>query len=447
MDTFFEENPQTAKKIIQKALTAQQARAAAKKARELTRRKSVFESSILPGKLADCSDQDPAKTELYLVEGDSAGGSAKQGRDRFTQAVLPLKGKIINVEKARMDRVLSNNEIKDLITAVGAGIGEEFAPNKVRYHKVIIMTDADVDGAHIRILLLTFFFRHMLPLINNGYLYVAQPPLYKAKVGRSERYLKDDSELKEFLFHWANEHVALQVNGKAIDGQELKKLQEKLLEYANEIEKLGHHFELSTAHTQELVSFLHKIDFLNKKQSNKEIVDLMKKEFTTYSITGLQEESLEDENAIEATTVRQVLVFKEGKKTWEVPVRFFDSEETDLTLGLYKSVSMLEDSEWVLSASGKVGEKRGVGALRLSQTIVKAGKSIMTIQRYKGLGEMNPDQLWETTMDPATRTLLQVTIEDALKADQWFTSLMGDAVEDRKAYIERHAHFVRNLDI
>lgn len=447
LDTFFEENPQIAKKIIQKALTAQQARAAAKKARELTRRKSVFESSILPGKLADCSDQDPAKTELYLVEGDSAGGSAKQGRDRFTQAVLPLKGKIINVEKARMDRMLSNNEIKDLITAVGAGISGEFDPAKVRYHKIIIMTDADVDGAHIRILLLTFFFRHMLPLIEKGYLYVAQPPLYKVKVGRAERYLKDDSELKTFLFDWAHEHVSLQVNGKGIDGDKWKELLDQLLAYANELEKLGHHFELSTLHTQELVSFLQKIDFLNKKQPLQEVVDLMKQEFSDYDISGLREESLEDENAVESTTVRPVLVFREGKRTWEVPVRFFGSEETACVLKLYGPVAGLEDTEWLLKASGRVGEKKGLGALRLSQAIVRAGKSLMTIQRYKGLGEMNPEQLWETTMDPATRTLLQVSIEDALKADQWFASLMGDAVEDRKAYIERHAHFVRNLDI
>jgi DNA gyrase subunit B len=261
LDSFYEENPTIAKKIIQKAVSAQMAREAAKKARDLTRRKSVFESSVLPGKLADCSDQDPAKTEIYIVEGDSAGGSAKQGRDRFTQAVLPLKGKIINAEKARLDRILSNNEIKDLVTAIGAGIGDEFKFEKTRYHKVVIMTDADVDGAHIRILLLTFFFRHMIPLIEHGYLYIAQPPLYKVKVGKSERYLKDESEFKQFLFDWAGDQAVLAMDGKSVQGAEWKKLLGQLLEYANDVERFGRHFEISTQHSHELVTFLHSIDW------------------------------------------------------------------------------------------------------------------------------------------------------------------------------------------
>jgi DNA gyrase subunit B len=447
LDSFFEENPIIAKKIIQKAVLAQRARDAAKKARELTRRKSVLETSILPGKLADCSDQDPAKTELYLVEGDSAGGSAKQARDRFTQAVLPLRGKIINAEKARMDRILSNNEIKDLITAVGAGISEEFNAEKVRYHKVIIMTDADVDGAHIRILLLTFFFRHMEPLIGNGYLYVAQPPLYKVKVGRAERYLKDDSELKKFLFDWAHENISMTIGKKIFSGDEWKNLLKNLLLYANELEKFGNHFELSTIQGHEIAAFLNKIGWLKERRSTEELVGELKKFFPNYEIKHVKEESLEDEHALEATTTREILVFAENKRSWEVPIKLFESEETMILLSLYEPIEVLEGSDWKIVGGGKVGERTNRGALKLSQEIVKAGKSLMTIQRYKGLGEMNPEQLWDTTMDPGTRTLLKVTIEDALKADQWFTSLMGDAVEDRKAYIEKHAHFVKNLDI
>jgi len=447
LDTFFEENPAIGKKILLKAITAQQARAAAKKARELTRRKTVLDSSILPGKLADCSDQDPSKTELYIVEGDSAGGSAKQGRDRFTQAVLPLKGKIINSEKARMDRVLSNNEIKDLITAIGAGIGDEFNVEKIRYGQVIIMTDADVDGAHIRILLLTFFFRHMQPLIDNGNLFIAQPPLYRVKVGRAERYLKDDSELKKFLFDWAREHISPEIEEKSLEGEKWSTLVDQLLAYVNELETLSNHFELSPSQGAELIAFLKNIGWERGKFTEREIFDRLTKFFADYKISGMEEGSLEDANALEAKTVRPVFVFKHGKKTWEVPLKLFESDETATVFALYGPLASLEKSEWKLRVGGKVGEKRGAGLIGLSNMIIKLGKSLMTIQRYKGLGEMNPEQLWETTMDPESRTFLQVTIEDALKADQWFTSLMGDAVEDRKAYIERHAHFVKNLDV
>ena len=445
LDTFFEENPNIAKKILQKAMMAQQARAAAKKARELTRRKSVFESAILPGKLADCSDQDPAKTEIYIVEGDSAGGSAKQGRDRFTQAVLPLKGKIINAEKARMDRILSNNEIKDLITAIGTGIGAELRIDKTRYHKIIIMTDADVDGAHIRILLLTFFFRHMPQLIENGYLYVAQPPLYKVKVGKKERYLKNESELKTFLFDWAYENANVVIDGKEVLSDDWKKLLDQLLAYANELEKFGTHFELSSAHSHELAVCLKNIGWEKGKFSRREMFNMLKDYFKDYEITGLSEENLDDENALEATTKRVLFTFRHGKKVWEVPSRLFDSEETTKFVSAYAPISHLDNAKWSMTIKSKSAENEGI--LSLSSSIVKAGKSLMTIQRYKGLGEMNPDQLWETTMDPATRTLLQVSVEDALKADQWFASLMGDVVQDRRDYIEKHAHFVKNLDV
>ena len=448
-DAFFEENPSIGKKILNKSITAHQARAAARKARELTRRKNVLESSVLPGKLADCSEADPAKTEIYIVEGNSAGGTAKQARDRATQAVLPLRGKIINAEKARFDKLLSNNEIKDLITAIGAGIGnDEFDTAKVRYHKIIIMTDADVDGAHIRILLLTFFFRHMLPLIEKGYLYVAQPPLYKAKVGKTERYLKDESEFKKFLFDWAKTHSVLHVDGQIFKDKSWSDLLSKVLAYVGKIEKLSNNFEVSVVHSHELIKFLNHIQWQKNEYSRQEIVDKLQEYFGQYEISGLRAETVESENIVEGVAhTKAVLTFKEQKKTWEVPLKFFESEETAHLLKDYKTINLLDKTEWNLKFGEKSLEPSASGVLRLCDEIIKAGKSLMTIQRYKGLGEMNPEQLWETTMDAEKRTLLQVTIEDALKADQWFTSLMGDAVEDRRLYIERHAHFVKNLDI
>jgi DNA gyrase subunit B len=447
LDTYFEENPNIAKKIIQKAVLAQQARTAAKKARELTRRKTALESAVLPGKLADCSDADPAKTELYIVEGDSAGGSAKQARDRATQAILPLRGKIINVEKARLDKMLSNNEIKDLITAVGAGIGNnDFNAEKVRYHKIIIMTDADVDGAHIRILLLTFFFRHMKPLIENGYLYVAQPPLYKVKVGKKEQYLQTDTELSQFLFDWAEENSTLEINKTKFEGNDLKNLFNSVFKYQKELYNFSSNIELASKNSHELIEFLHSIDWLNKKQDMQEIITLLKGHFSKYKITGLEQKDIEDEMAGEEDVKpKAFLTFKEMKREWQVPVSFFEAEETEKLITLFQPIKQLEDTIWTLTVKNKENKDKGI--LNIFETIMSSGKALMTIQRYKGLGEMNPEQLWETTMDPAKRSFLQVTIEDAVKADQWFTSLMGDVVEDRRNYIEKHAHFVKNLDI
>ena len=427
---------------------AQQARTAARKARELTRRKTAFESSVLPGKLADCSDTDPAKTELYLVEGDSAGGSAKQGRDRFTQAILPLKGKIINVEKARLDKMLSNNEIKDLITAIGAGISEEFNAEKARYHKIIIMTDADVDGAHIRILLLTFFFRHMHPLIENGYLYIAQPPLYKAKVGKRERYLKDDTELKKFLFDWATDHTVLTINKKAYTETEFGALLKDLLKYDKELTKAANHTELPMQNCHELIEFLRSIEWEPKKYEMQEIVNKLQEHFPHYTISGILNNRLESETEVEGEVhLKEIITFKELKKAWEVPVKFFKSKETAKVLDAYEPVAQLNKVEWSLTVPKKDEPIIQSGVLELSNTVVTSGKALMTIQRYKGLGEMNPEQLWETTMDPKNRQFLQVTVDDAMEADQWFTSLMGDDVTDRKAFIEKHAHFVQNLDV
>ena len=448
-DTYFEENPNIAKKIIQKAVLAQQARSAAKKARELTRRKTALESSILPGKLADCSDTDPAKTELYIVEGDSAGGSAKQARDRAIQAILPLRGKIINVEKARLDKMLSNNEIKDLITAIGAGIGnDEFNAEKVRYHKVIIMTDADVDGAHIRILLLTFFFRHMKPLIDNGFLYVAQPPLYKAKVGKREQYLQNDSELNEFLFDWAKENSTLVIDKKNFEQSDITNIFDSMLKYYKELSNFSNVLELQTKNSHELISFLHSINWKIKRPDMQEIITQLNGHFPNYEITGFEETDVEDEMAGEENPKpKAFLTFTENKKAWQIPLSFFEAEETEKLIDLFTPISQLETSEWKLTIKNKELDGKQKGMLAFFNTIVNSVKSLMTIQRYKGLGEMNPEQLWETTMDPVKRSFLRVTIDDAIKADQWFVSLMGDDVKDRKSYIEKHAHFVKNLDV
>jgi len=450
LDAFFEENPTIAKKILQKAFLAQQARTAAKRARELTRRKSELEMSVLPGKLADCSEEDPSKTELYIVEGDSAGGSAKGGRDRFTQAVLPLRGKIINVEKTRLDRILANNEIKDLITAIGAGVGNtECNPDKARYHKIAIMTDADVDGAHIRILLLTFFFRYMLPLVERGYIYIAQPPLYKVKLGKSEKYLKDESEFKGFLFGWMAGNATVKVAGKALDASGMGHLLQDLLKYDEELDRVSNQIEATRHHTHELIMFLKEIGWKLGALSEQEIVEKLTQHFTHYHIESVREIPVEEVMALEGDvkTSKSAVTFKEQKKEWEIPLRFFSSEETAKLAVLYEPLVQIDQQQWTLAMNGKDAESEGKGVLLLDDRIIATAKSLMTIQRYKGLGEMNPEQLWETTMDPARRRLLQVSIEDALKADQWFASLMGEDVEDRRSYIEKHAHFVKNLDV
>jgi DNA gyrase subunit B len=448
LDTYFEENPTTAKKILQKAVLAQQARSAAKRARELTRRKSELGTSVLPGKLADCSEEDASKTELYLVEGDSAGGSAKQGRDRFTQAVLPLKGKIINVEKTRLDRILANNEIKDLITALGCGVGnDECQPEKVRYHKTLIMTDADVDGSHIRILLLTFFFRYMRPLIDKGYLYIAQPPLYKVKVGRTERYLKDESEFRGFLYDWAKNGACLTMNGTELSSDSWHALLQGMRLYEEELERFTKMLEVSTHHSHELIVFLQKLNWKLGAFTTEELVEKMHAAFPQYTISFKQEAAVEAPIDGAAVAVKEIVIFKQLKSSWEVPARFFQSEETEKLLSLYETIKQLENNEWSFAVQGKEPVATTTGVLTLCGLIGKTAKSLMTILRFKGLGEMNPEQLWETTMDPAKRQIIQVTIDDAIKADQWFCSLMGEEVEDRRNYIEKHAHFVRNLDV
>lgn len=440
LDTFFEENPAIVKKIIQKAELAQRAREAAKKARELTRRKTVLEGFILPGKLADCSEENPALTELFIVEGDSAGGSAKSGRERTIQAILPLRGKILNVEKSRLDKILSNEEIKALISATGCGIGEEFNINKIRYHKIILMTDADVDGSHIRTLLLTFFFRYMQPLIEKGYLYVAQPPLYKAKIGKKEQYLKDETEFRSFLFEWAQENLSLTINDKTIEDSVWQQLLKDIKVYENALEKICTSFQLSDSDGHKLLLFLSEHS-VTSETSVTQLESQLKKYFKNYSIQHAARPYADNPELF-----KQWFIFEILNKTWEVEKDFFTSEMVAPLLQLLEPLALVKDS-WKLQTKEKTRSIEGAGLHKLTSALYAISKPYLHIQRYKGLGEMNAEQLWETAMDPACRSLLQVSIQDALEADSWFATLMGDDVSGRKEFIEKNGRFVKNLDV
>ncbi len=466
LDTFFEENPSVAKKIILKAEMAKRARDAAKRARDLTRRKSALESTILPGKLADCSNEDPTTTELFIVEGDSAGGSAKQARDRFTQAILPLKGKILNVEKARLDKMLANEEIKALISAVGCNIEnpEEFNHEKARYHKIILMTDADVDGSHIRTLLLTFFFRYMKPLIELGYLYIAQPPLYKVKIGKQSQYLSDDASLKLFIFDWAKNNLALDVAGKIYADQDWKNLLDDLIKYEEKNHEISINFNLEYKYCHQLTLFateqkdIATDPALLIKQLQPYFADfqislqtptITQAEVVSACDFSLPDETIESEEVVKVKVhgSEQILNFTKSNITWTLSLNFFNSEIIDKLVALAAPLLLLEKKQWSLSQGHKEKNIQDQGILKLSQAIGTFSKPHMYIQRYKGLGEMNPDQLWETAMDPVTRLLLQVKIEDGFEADAWFSNLMGDSVLGRKQFIEDRGKFVRNLDI
>ena len=326
LDSFFEENPSIIKKILQKAEVAKRAREAAKKARDLTRRKTVLESAVLPGKLADCTNEDPSQTELFIVEGDSAGGSAKQGRNRNNQAILPLKGKILNVEKARLDRILSNEEIKSLIAAVGTGIGNEFDVAKTRYHKVILMTDADVDGAHIRTLLLTFFFRYMKPVIESGYLYIAQPPLYKAKIGRKEQYLKDDKAFKQFLFDWAREQTELKIDGKLVDEKAWHQFLNDLEQYDELLTQVSPRFKVGYGQCAKLISAMQAHPWKDHGNLD-ELVENLKRTFKEYEITIGDSEPIESiDESIQKPTPAYI-IFTVRNISWKVPIVFFTASE------------------------------------------------------------------------------------------------------------------------
>ncbi len=447
---FLVENPQEAKAIATKVIEAARAREAARKARDLTRRKSALDLAGLPGKLADCQEEDPSKSELFIVEGDSAGGSAKQARDRRTQAILPLKGKILNVEKARFDRMLSSTEVATLITALGCGIGpEEYDPNKLRYHRIIIMTDADVDGSHIRTLLLTFFFRQMPEFIERGYVYIAQPPLYKVKKGKQEQYVKDDEALNNLLIESALDEAALFVGADSkapLADTEFKGL---VHEYQQLMSIIQH--RLSKRYPQQILETLLESESLDETRlSDRAFMEKFSK-------------SLEEKlNALTLGTVRYHfdLVEDTERHFWQ-PKAVVTSHGADHNLLISKDLFLSADYRRMAGLASnlhnllnpgayiKRGDKQAtVATFRdvVSWLLVEAKKG-QTISRYKGLGEMNPDQLWDTTMNAETRRLLQVNVEDAVAADKLFTTLMGDEVEPRRAFIEANALAVVNLDV
>jgi DNA gyrase subunit B len=435
---FLEENPSVAKRIVLKSIEAARAREAARKARDLTRRKGALDSAGLPGKLAECQERNPEKCELYLVEGDSAGGSAKQGRDRSFQAILPLRGKILNVEKARLDKTLASEQIRNIIAALGTGVGaDDFDITKLRYHRIILMCDADVDGSHIRTLLLTFFYRQMKELIERGHLYIAQPPLYKAKLGKTERYLKDDQAMDAFVMERAAENRKLRLPaGAEIEGAKLIRVVERMIAAS----KL--------------------LDLIQRKGTPRDVAELLVrgevKDAEAFTDKARLVEVIKPLRDVGAEVILEKdeehgtfdIVYQHGQpgQTREVRVgdNFVASPEYKALYSTYEEIREYGRGPWTVVDGGEtVLDTRE----NLVTHILNEGKRGVTVQRYKGLGEMNAEELWETTMNPATRTLLQVKLEDEEVAENIFTTLMGDAVEPRRLFIEENALNVRNLDI
>jgi DNA gyrase subunit B len=448
LGAYLEENPAVARKVGEKGLNAARAREAARRARELTRRKGVLDSTSLPGKLADCQEKDPALSEIYIVEGDSAGGSAKQGRDRKNQAILPLKGKILNVEKARFDKMLASDEIKVLITALGAGIGvEEFDIAKLRYHKIVIMTDADVDGAHIRTLLLTFFYRQMVQIIERGYLYIAQPPLFKVKRGKTERYIKDESRMEDFLLDLAAEDMELfsTEQNAWLNGERLTNTLKKLVQFEKTLGK----FKRKRLDVMVLRAVLQDKAFnksyLKDAEKLKTVCATVETFLKQYHPKTQTECAIEQDEEHQALRLRIDTRFNAVHSSIVFDENFVTTPEFRELQSLSPAILGLGGTSYTVREKGE--EKLFIDTGKLVHYILELGKKGLAIQRYKGLGEMNPEQLWQTTMDPAKRTFLQVTIEDVVKADEIFTILMGDQVEPRRAFIQRHALEVKNLDV
>ena len=470
LGAYLEENPAVAKRIVNKAIDAARAREAARKARDLVRRKGALDNSALPGKLADCQERDPSRSEIYIVEGESAGGSAKQGRDRRFQAILPIKGKILNVEKARFDKMLGSDEIKTMIAALGCGIGrEDFDLSKLRYHRIVIMTDADVDGSHIRTLLLTFFYRQMRELIEHGHVYIAQPPLYRAKRGRAEHYIKDDHELEAYLIRRSSESRMVRVaeTGRTYSGEELEGMLRSLMAF----QRLLQVVERRGPSPDIVMAVLDNGARDRMFFADRDRVDAVRETLVTEGRTVTIAEDEEHDAC--------VLVIEDRRNGFPrrhtVGVDFVEGAEYRALLAHYDEISSLRghllvgteraaagaaaagDPEEAAEAreegpapAGTVGDERftELGSTEeLVDHFIAAGKRGLAINRYKGLGEMNPDQLWTTTMNPENRTLLQVRAEDDAEADHMFTTLMGDQVEPRRKFIQDNALDVRNLDI
>ena len=439
---YFETHPGIIKKIISKSIDSAVARIAAKKARELTRRKTALDTGGLPGKMADCQERDPALCELYLVEGDSAGGSAKQGRSRKNQAILPLKGKILNVEKARFDRMLSSDEIRVLISAIGAGIGkDDFDVNKVRYHKIIIMTDADVDGSHIRTLLLTFFYRQMPAIVDRGYLYIAQPPLFRAKKGNKEQYLKSETDLFDYLLLSGIDSSKVTIRGKELGREEMIGVLRATSKYTKGIER---HSRRSSAEVLKLM-IKHQVraDILRDETKLNDTIGKLKVELNQlgYSVEVTPTKESDGNFSVKLRTR-----LDGTSKVTQIGSALLSSLAYEEMLTDYQASEGIHDSNIVLKLGESVPKTYTTMVAALN-AIVDYTKNGVSIQRYKGLGEMNPEQLWETTMDPEKRVLLRVSVEDAVQADQVFSLLMGDEVEPRRNFIESNALKVRNLDI